>query len=103
MTTEPVPKGPHDLAPKKSDAWTDLALTLPIFIAYHLGVVFLPVRNAADPVTTELRALAKHSILLYAGLTLGIGVAFVMVLAVLGKREAIQKRQFFFIAMEGAL
>ncbi len=98
-----VAKDAHDLAPKKSDAWTDLGLTLPIFVAYHLGVAFLPVRNAADPVTAELRALASHNILLYAGLTLGIGVAFVLVLAVLGKREAIQKRKFVFIALEGAL
>ena len=37
-----------------SDAWSDLALTLPLFVAYHLGVVFLPVRNAADIVTREL-------------------------------------------------
>lgn len=91
------------LAPRKSDAWTDLALTLPIFVAYHLGVAFLPVRNAADPVTAELRALANHSLLLYAGLTLGVGVAFVVVLAVLGKREVIQKKKFLFIALEGAL
>lgn len=96
-------KDAADLAAKKSDAWTDLGLTLPIFVAYHLGVAFLPVRNAADPVTAELRALASHNVLLYAGLTLGIGVAFVVVLAVLGKREAIQKRKFVFIALEGAL
>lgn len=98
-----VDKGAQELVAKKSDAWTDLGLTLPIFVAYHLGVAFLPVRNAADPVTAELRALASHNILLYAGLTLGIGVAFVVILAVLGKREAIQKRKFVFIALEGAL
>src|SRR5262245_681166 len=103
MTTEPVAKGPSVLAPKKSDAWTDLALHLPICVAYLLAVVFLPVRNAADPVTAELRALASHSVLAYAGLTLGAGVAFVVVLAMLGKREAIQKKKFLFIALEGAL
>ncbi len=100
---ETVANDARDLAPKKSDAWTDLGLTLPIFVAYHLGVAFLPVRNAADPVTAELRALANHSILLYAGLTLLVGIAFVVVLAVLGKREAIQKKKFLFIALEGAL
>ena len=76
---------------------------MPIFVAYHLGVAFLPVRNAADPVTAELRALANHSMALYAGLTLGVGVAFVVILAVLGKRETIQKKKFVFIAIEGAL
>jgi hypothetical protein len=91
------------VAPEKSDAWTDLGLTLPIFVAYHLGVAFLPIRNAADPVTAELRDLASHSILQYAALTLGIGVSFVLILALLGKRDAIRKRKFLFIAIEGAL
>jgi hypothetical protein len=94
---------PSELAPKKSDAWTDLGLTLPIFVAYHLGVAFLPVRNAADPVTAELRSLASQDLLLYAALTLGIGVVFVLVLAALGKREVIRKRRFFLIALEGTL
>jgi hypothetical protein len=87
----------------KSDAWTDLALTLPIFLVYHLGVAFLPVRNAADPVTQELKALASASLLTYAGLTLAIGAAFVMVLIVLGRGKALDKRRFLYIALEGAL
>lgn len=91
-----------DLA-KKSDAWTDLGLTLPIFLIYHLGVVLLPVRNAADPVTAELRALANHSLLLYSGLTLAIGVAFVLLLATMGEREALSGKRFALIALEGAL
>src|SRR6185436_9183010 len=79
---------------KKSDAWTDLALTLPIFLAYHLGVVFLPIRNAADPVTTELRSLAKQSLPLYFGLTLTVGAAFVAVLVTLGQRKSMQVSRF---------
>ena len=45
MTDTPVAPEP---APKGSDPWSDLALTLPIFIVYHLGVAFLPVKNAAE-------------------------------------------------------
>lgn len=89
--------------PGKSDAWTDLALTLPIFVVYHLGVAFLPVRNAADPVTQELRGLANQSLALYAGMTLAVGAAFVVVLATLGRGKAFQKRRFAMIAVEGAL
>jgi Type II CAAX prenyl endopeptidase Rce1-like len=99
----PAPAGDGAPLPRKSDAFTDLALTLPIFVAYHLGVVFLPVRNAADVVTTELRSLAKHSLPLYAALTLAIGVAFVVVLWSLGRREALKPRRFLFIALEGML
>ncbi len=97
------PAEPQAEIAKKSDAWTDLALTLPIFVAYHLGVAFLPVRNAADPVTQELRALANQSLALYAGLTVAIGAALVVVLAVLGRGKAFQKRRFAFMALEGAL
>jgi hypothetical protein len=87
----------------KSDAVTDLALTLPIFVVYHIGVAFLPVRNAADPVTAELRALASHSLALYAGITLAIGAAFVLILLTIGRSEAFDKRRFFLIAFEGTL
>ncbi|AKT36484.1 CPBP family glutamic-type intramembrane protease [Chondromyces crocatus] len=89
--------------PPKSDPLTDMALTLPIFVLYHLGVVFLPVRNAADPVTAELRSLANHSLLLYAGLTLSLGAAFVVVLGLLGRGHALHTRRFALVAVEGTL
>jgi len=88
---------------QKSDAWTDLGLTLPIFIAYHLGVVFLPVRNAADLVTSELRGLAKHSLPMYATLTLALGALFVIALWSLGQKKALAPSRFIFIALEGTL
>jgi hypothetical protein len=94
---------PESALSHKSDAWTDLGLTLPIFLVYHLGVVFLPVRNAADPVTRELRALANQSILLYAGLTLAVGAALVAVLVTIGRGQALDKRRFAWVAIEGAL
>jgi len=88
---------------RKSDRWTDLALTLPIFVVYHLGVIFLPVRNAADPVTAELRGLAKHSLPAYAALTLAIGVVFVAVLWTAGRKQALDPKRFALVGMEGAL
>lgn len=96
-------KDPASNVPEKSDAWTDLGLTLPIFLLYHFGVVFLPVRNAADPVTKELTTLAEHSLLGYAGLTLAIGVAFVVVLAATGQKKALERKRFVLIALEGTL
>ncbi len=88
---------------KKSDPWTDLGLTLPIFAFYHLGVVLLPVRNAADMVTGELRDLAKHSLPLYACLTLGIGAVFVAVLGMMGRKTAFEPKRFLFVGLEGGL
>ncbi|NUO53610.1 MAG: CPBP family intramembrane metalloprotease [Polyangiaceae bacterium] len=86
-----------------SNAWTDLGLTLPIFVLYHLGVVFLPVRNAADPVTSELKALANQSLPLYASLTVAIGGAFVLVLAILGRGKAFSPIRFLWIGAEGVV
>ncbi len=87
----------------KSDPWSDLALTLPLFVVYHLGVVFLPVRNAADVVTRELVKLADNDLLKYGGLTLAIGVVFVSVHAVLGRHCELRWQRFAWAAAEGVL
>ncbi|HEY3500212.1 MAG TPA: CPBP family intramembrane glutamic endopeptidase [Polyangiaceae bacterium] len=87
----------------RSDPWSDLALTLPVFVAYHLGVVFLPVRNAADLVTRELTRLANDNLLHYAALTFAIGALFVGVLVVLGRKSELRWQRFFWIAIEGVL
>jgi hypothetical protein len=86
-----------------SGPWADLGLTLPIFVAYHLGVVFLPVRNAADVVTRELVTLADHSILAYSGLTLAIGAVYVGILLVLGRGHTLRWSRFGMVAAEGVL
>lgn len=95
-------EAPSEIA-EKSDAWTDLGLTLPIFVLYHLGVVFLPVRNAADPVTSELKTLANESMLEYAGLTLAIGTAVVLFLYLVGRGHAFRGWRFGLLLGEGLL
>ncbi len=79
----------------------DLALTLPLFVGYHLGVVFLPMRNAADMVTRELSTLAENDLLAYSALTLAIGVTFAAVLLVLGRRHSLRWQRFLLVALEG--
>ena len=89
------------LAP--SNARTDLGLTLPIFVLYHLGVIFLPVRNAADLVTQYLVELANQSRLAYVAFTIGLGATFVAVLALLGRRQVFRWQSFAWLALEGVL
>jgi len=89
------------LAP--SNARTDLGLTLPIFVCYHLGVIFLPVRNAADLVTQYLVELANQSRLAYIAFTIGLGATFVAVLALLGRRQVFRWQSFAWLALEGVL
>jgi membrane protease YdiL (CAAX protease family) len=88
-------------APPPSDPWSDLVLTLPLFVGYHLGVIFLPIRNAADVVTRELVALADHDMAAYGGLTLGIGLVYVLVLGLAGRGHALRWQRFALIGAEG--
>lgn len=81
----------------------DLALTLPIFVIYHLGVVWMDVQNAADVVTRELKALANSSLVTYSGLTLAIGVIFAGILLVLGRGHTLRWQRFALVAVEGIL
>lgn len=81
----------------------DLALTLPLFVVYHLGVVWMDVQNAADMVTRELKALASSSLPLYSGLTLAIGVIFTGILLVLGRGHTLRWQRFALVAAEGIL
>lgn len=85
----------------KSGPWTDLVLTLPIFVGYHLGVVFLPVRNAADIVTRELSALADNSLWSYLALTLCIGAGYVTPLLLAGRGRHLQMERFAWMGTEG--
>jgi hypothetical protein len=84
-----------------SDPWTDLGLTLPVFLGYHLGVVFLDRLNAADFVTQNLILLAKHSLATYSGLTIGLGTVLVLVLMVLGRGKKLSWRRFGLVVLEG--
>lgn len=81
----------------------DLALTLPLFVVYHLGVVWLDVQNAADVVTRELKALASSSLPAYSGLTLAVGAVFVGILLVLGRGHTLRWQRFALVAAEGIL
>jgi hypothetical protein len=94
---------PAELIRDPSGPLDDLALTLPVFVVYHLGVAFLPMRNAADLVTRELANLAHNDLLAYFGLTVLIGAAFAGVLLVLGRRQSLHWQRFLFVGAEGIL
>jgi hypothetical protein len=87
----------------KPGAWVDLALTLPIFVGYQLGVVFLRVKNASDLVTGPLLQLANGSRVNYLGMTLAIGVVFAGIFALVGRGQAFRFGKFVQIAIEGAV
>lgn len=92
-----------ELSTKKSGPLTDIVLTLPIFVGYHLGVVFLPVRNAADLVTRELQGLANHNLFAYLALTLCIGAGYVTPLLLAGRGHHLRAERFAWMGTEGVV
>jgi hypothetical protein len=98
MNSEPHPS---ELTAKPG-GWTELALTLPVFLVYQLGVVFLNVRNATDIVTVRVLALANGDRLTYLELTSGAGLALMFVFGFLGRRQAFRPSKIVQIALEGA-
>jgi hypothetical protein len=87
----------------KADTWVDLALTLPIFLAYHIGVVFLPVRNGTDFVTNRVLAIAHGNRLEYIGITALVGLIFAGAFAFLAKGQQFHRGKFVQIALEGTV
>jgi hypothetical protein len=85
----------------KPGAWVDLGLTLPIFLAYHAGVIFLRVQNATDPVTGPLLRIAEGNRAVYLLMTASIGVVFAGIFAMVGRGEAFRPQKFVQIALEG--
>jgi hypothetical protein len=100
---EDVQKDLASPARSQDNAWTDIALTLPIFLLYHAGVVFLPMRNAADLVTAQLVELADRSMFFYLTLTASVGAAVIVLFLLLGQKRALHWQRFAMIAIEGVV
>jgi len=84
-------------------AWVDLGLTLPIFLVYHLTVVFLGVQNATDVVTGTLLGLSHGDTTKYLLATMAIGVIFAGTFVLLGRGQAFRPRKFVQILLEGTV
>jgi hypothetical protein len=98
MTVEPQSQS----LSSKPGAWAELALTLPVFLVYQLGVVFLNVRNATDMVTARLMEVSHGDRLVYLGLTVSIALVMFGVFAVQGRGQALRGSKVLQIVIEGA-
>jgi CAAX prenyl protease-like protein len=106
LLDRPVPAAgalPSNHLPDRPGAWVDLGLTLPIFLIYHLAVVFLGVQNATDMVTGALLNLSAGDRGTYLIATLAIGVIFAGTFVLLGRGQAFRPRKFIQIAVEGVV
>lgn len=85
--TEQANPGPAMTPPKPSfwrrpDPLTQLVLTVPVFLIYHLGILFLDIRNGVDLASVVFWRLQSASIVAYVAVTL----AFAAALLVAGMR-----------------
>ncbi len=96
-----VPRATDETLIDKPSPLVDLALTLPIFVAYHIAVVFMKVRNATDWVTGLLLRLVENDKSIYLGVTLAIGIVFALAFTVAGRGQAFAPRKFVQVAFEG--
>jgi len=87
----------------KPGAWVDLGLTLPIFVAYHAGVIFLRVQNATDVITGPMLRAAEGNRAIYLLITASIGVVFTLVFGIIGRGQAFRPSKFVQIAIEGVV
>jgi hypothetical protein len=101
--TAAATNAPDDRLRDRPGAWVDLGLTLPIFLVYHLAVVFLDVKNATDMVTGTLLSLTAGDKARYLGATLAIGVIFAGAFALAGRGQAFRPRKFLQIVVEGVV
>ncbi len=69
------------LAPRerRPDAFVEVAMTAPVFVVYHLGLLFVDVQNGADWVTGLLLRLLDSSRLGYAAFVPALGGAMLLV------------------------
>lgn len=62
---------------RRHDPLMSLVLTVPVFLVYHLGILFMELRNGADLVSSLMFELISRSPMAYAGLTLAYAAALV--------------------------
>jgi hypothetical protein len=69
------------------DALTSLVLTLPVFLVYHVGIVFMDLRNGADFVTGNLVSLLDLSLAGYLALTFAVAGGLAVSVSLLRKKN----------------
>ncbi|NOU32815.1 MAG: CPBP family intramembrane metalloprotease [Polyangiaceae bacterium] len=87
----------------KPGALVELGLTFPLFLLYHLGVVFLGIQNATDFLTHGLMVAAEGNTGRYLGITAAIGVIFVGAFVLLSRGQRFAPIKFGQVAVEGAV
>lgn len=84
----------------KQDPLASLALCAPAFLIYHLGILFIDIRNGVDFVSAWVLRLLDYSELLYVLVTLFIAVLFFIAARYFGKKSEVTQKEFLWTLLE---
>lgn len=87
----------------KTDPLTSLVLAMPVFVVYHVGLLFLDVRNGADLVTGLVLRLLDFDRLAYVGATLAIAAVLAFAAYRLRGEHAVHPRALLPVLAESAV
>lgn len=87
----------------KPDPLTSVALTMPVFLTYHLGILLIDKRNGVDWVSQLTLKLLDASVPAYAGVTIGLCAALALTLWILRKRGTLEPKDLLPVVAESGL
>lgn len=88
------------VARRKPDPLTSVVLTMPVFVAYHLGVLVIDVRDGVDWVSGLTLWLLDESVPAYVGATLSVALCLVLAAWIQRRRGQVRPAALFSIVAE---
>jgi hypothetical protein len=107
MPASRIERAATDLATRvrrgKPDPLTSVALTAPVFVTYHLGILLIDKRNGADWVSDLTLRLVHSSVPAYVALTLAFALLLAGAIWVLRKNGKVRPTALLAIVAESAV
>ena len=88
---------------KKQDVLTQLVLTMPVFLIYHLGILLMDTRNGVDFATNIFLSLLNASVVGYVAVTLVFALGLILVASRLRKTNRVRLSAFVPLLLESSL
>jgi len=88
---------------KRPDPLTSVALTIPVFLVYHLGILFIDLRNGVDWISGLTLALLRSSIEGYVVVTVVLAGLLALTVEVLRRRGSVRRTELLPIVAESVL
>jgi hypothetical protein len=89
---------------RRTNLLTSVLLVFPLFLVYQIGVLAIPQSyNGADLITTQLLRLLHGQTGTYILVNLGLGLVFVVIVAVMRRKNEFTPRLFIPVLIESAL